>query len=52
LVDALGWMVLQASQHISKPGKRIDVIELGGLCRAPNYAVWASFSPGLAMIGM
>jgi hypothetical protein len=25
-------------QHIGEPSLRIDVIELGGLCRPPNYA--------------
>jgi hypothetical protein len=38
LVDALGGMVGQARQHIGEPSLRIDIVELGGLCRAPNYA--------------
>jgi hypothetical protein len=38
LGDALGRMILQARQHVGQPGLRIDVVELGGLCRPPNYA--------------
>jgi hypothetical protein len=30
LVDALGWMVGQASEHVGEPSLRIDGIELGG----------------------
>jgi hypothetical protein len=43
LGDALGRMILQARQQVGEPGLRIDVIELGGLCRLPNYAEWACF---------
>jgi len=45
-------MVLKTCQQIGKPGPRIDVVELGGIYRALNYDAWASFSRGLAMIGM
>jgi hypothetical protein len=32
-------------EHIGEPGLRIDVIELGCLCRHPNYAerFWIEF---------
>src|SRR5579863_4520691 len=30
LVDALGGMIGQASEHVSEPGARIDVVELAG----------------------
>lgn len=28
----------EASEHVRQPGLRIDVVELGRLCRSPNYA--------------
>jgi hypothetical protein len=28
------------AEHIGQPGLRIDVVELGRLCRLPNYAEW------------
>jgi hypothetical protein len=31
-------MVGQLGEDVGEPGARIDVIELAGLCRAPNYA--------------
>jgi hypothetical protein len=31
-------MIGDARQHVGQPGLRIDVVELGGLCRPPNYA--------------
>jgi hypothetical protein len=31
-------MILQACKEIGEPGLRVDVVELGGLCRPPNYA--------------
>jgi hypothetical protein len=31
-------MIRQPSEHVGEPGLRIDVIELGGLCRPLNYA--------------
>ncbi len=31
LMDSLGRMILQAREHIGKPGLRIGVVELGGL---------------------
>jgi len=37
-VNALGGVIRQARQHVGKPSLRVDVIELGGLCRPPNYA--------------
>jgi hypothetical protein len=38
LVDAPGRVILQSRQHVGEPSLRIDVVELGGLCRPPNYA--------------
>jgi hypothetical protein len=38
LVDSLGGMILQSRQDVGKPGLRVDVVELGGLCRVLNYA--------------
>jgi len=37
-VDAFCRMIRQAGEHVGEPGLRIDVVELGGLCRPPNYA--------------
>lgn len=36
-------MILDASKDISEPGERVDVVELGGLCRPPNYTERAGF---------
>jgi hypothetical protein len=36
--DPLGWMIGQAREHVSEPCLRIDVVELGSLCRIPDYA--------------
>ena len=33
---------------VAKSGLRIDVIELGGLCRLPNYAEQARFPQDLS----
>jgi hypothetical protein len=41
--DLLGRMILQSCEDIGEPGLRIDVVELGGLCRPPNYAERARF---------
>jgi hypothetical protein len=27
-------------EDVGEPGAGIDVVELGGLCREPNYAEW------------
>jgi hypothetical protein len=35
--------VCDASEHIGQPCLRIDVVELGRLCRPPNYAERACF---------
>jgi hypothetical protein len=32
-----------AGKNIRKPCLRIDIVELGGLCRLPNYAERARF---------
>lgn len=29
-MDALGWVIRQAGEHVGEPGLRIDVVELGG----------------------
>ena len=31
-------MIGDPGQHVSEPGLRIDAVELGRLCRPPNYA--------------
>jgi hypothetical protein len=36
-------MIIDAGEHIRKPGLRIDVVELSRLCRPPNYAERARF---------
>ena len=34
-----------AGKHVGEPSQRIDVIELGRLCRLPNYAEWFGEEP-------
>jgi hypothetical protein len=41
--DPFGGMIGQSRQNIGEPGLRVDVVELGGLCRPPNYAECARF---------
>ena len=48
LVQAAGVVVGNAPQHVGEPGLRIEVVELGGLCRLPNYAERARFLQGLS----
>jgi hypothetical protein len=31
-------MIADAGKHVGEPGAWIDVVQLGRLCRAPNYA--------------
>jgi hypothetical protein len=31
-------MIVDAAEHVGEPGLRVDVVELRGLCRLPNYA--------------
>jgi hypothetical protein len=31
-------MIRQAREDIREPSLRIDIVEVGGLCRPPNYA--------------
>jgi hypothetical protein len=38
LDEALCGMILKTREHVCQPGERIDVVELGGLCRPPDYA--------------
>ena len=40
---AVDGVVVDACKHAGEPGLWIDVVELGGLCRARNYA--ESFFP-------
>jgi hypothetical protein len=39
----LDGVIGQLDENVGEPGSRIDVIELAGLCRPPNYAEWACF---------
>ena len=36
-------MIGDPGQHLSEPGLRIDAVELGRLCRPPNYAERSGF---------
>jgi hypothetical protein len=38
LIQLVDGVVVDAHKHVGEPGLRIDVVELGGLCRPPNYA--------------
>jgi len=42
-VDPSDRMVGQLGEHVGEPGARIDVVELGGLCRPVNYAERSRF---------
>jgi hypothetical protein len=48
LADPLGGMIRQSRQHVGEPGLRIDLIELGSLCRPPNYAEHSGFPQHLS----
>ena len=41
--DFVGGMIGKPGQDVRKPGLRIDVVELGCLCRPPNYAEQSGF---------
>jgi hypothetical protein len=41
--SARGRLIKHSCQDIGEPGLRIDVVELRGLCRPPNYAERARF---------
>ena len=43
-LDATGRLSWQSGQHIFEVGVWLVPVELGGLCRPPNYAEWARFS--------
>jgi len=47
-VNALGRVIREAGQHVGEPSLRIDVVELGGLCRPPNYAEPARYGMSLS----
>jgi hypothetical protein len=36
-------MIWESGEHVGEPGTGVDVVELGGLCRSPNYAEWVRF---------
>ena len=38
LVDAVDWVVGDAFQYMAQICLRVDPVELGRLCRPPNYA--------------
>jgi hypothetical protein len=38
-------MIWESGEHVGEPGARIDVVELGGLCRIPDYAERIQFRP-------
>jgi hypothetical protein len=42
-VNVLSGMIRQAGEHVGEPGLRVDLVELRGLCRPPNYAEWTGF---------
>jgi hypothetical protein len=37
-------MVVDPAEHIGEPGFGVDVVELRGLCRTPNYAERRGYS--------
>jgi hypothetical protein len=43
VADAFCRVIKHSCQDIGEPGLRIDVVELRGLCRPPNYAERARF---------
>jgi hypothetical protein len=42
-VEPVHGMIVDAAEHIGEPSLGIKVVELGRLCRAPNYAERACF---------
>ena len=46
-VQPLGGMAGDPGEHVGQPGTRVDVVQLGGLCRPPNYAERAGLSQEL-----
>jgi hypothetical protein len=38
LTNPPDWMIWEPGEHVGEPGARINIVELGGLCRPPNYA--------------
>ena len=41
-------MILQSCEDIGEPCLRVDVVELCGLCRHPNYAEHSGFPQHLS----
>jgi len=40
LVERTDVVIVDADEDVGEPGMRIDIVELCGLCRLPNYAEW------------
>ena len=36
-------MIADAPEDVSQPGLGFEAVELGGLCRPPDYAEWTNF---------
>jgi hypothetical protein len=36
-------VIVDLTQYVGEPSLRVDIVELGGLCRPPNYAERACF---------
>ena len=50
LVETLGGVLGDAGEGVGEPSLGGDVVHLGGLCRASNYAERPRFSPPFVMI--
>jgi hypothetical protein len=48
LIEFARRLISNAGKNVSQPSLRIDVVELGGLCRPPNYAESVVFPRFLA----
>jgi hypothetical protein len=49
-VEAGGRMIADPAEHVGQPGAWIDVVQLGRLCRTPDYAELPSRSRRLLSI--
>jgi hypothetical protein len=45
-------MAGDAGEHVSEPRLRVDVVQLGRLCRTSNYAERVRFSPAFTVTGV
>jgi hypothetical protein len=43
LVQFSGRVIIDPAEHVGEPGLRINAVQLGGLCRPPDYAERARF---------